>query len=153
MLNKKHLKIFFAAFVISSIAFLILIPYVKNRKNPVSYDRVLMGTVVEITLKKDDPEAAEAAFKEIERLEKSLSHYKGDSDVSKINQNAGKGPVKVSSEVIDVVEAAVKIAKLSNGAFDPTVGSFRVWDFSKESGRVPSKKKFKKNSLSWIIRQ
>ncbi len=140
MLNKKHLKIFFAAFVISSIAFLILIPYVKNRKNPVSYDRVLMGTVVEITLKKDDPEAAEAAFKEIERLEKSLSHYKGDSDVSKINQNAGKGPVKVSSEVIDVVEAAVKIAKLSNGAFDPTVGSFRVWDFSKESGRVPSKK-------------
>jgi len=140
VLNKKHLKIFFTALVISTIAFLILIPYVKNRKNPVSYDRVLMGTIVEITLKKDNPEAAEAVFKEIKRLEKSLSHYKNDSDVSEINQNAGKAPVKVSREVIDVVEAAIKIAKLSNGAFDPTVGSFKVWDFSKESGRVPSKK-------------
>lgn len=140
MLNKKHLKIFVAAFVISAIAFLILIPYVKNRKNQISYDRVLMGTIVEITLKKDDPETANAAFKEIEKLEKSLSLYREDSDVSKINQNAGKGAVKVSSEVIDVVEAAIKIAKLSNSAFDPTIGSFKVWDFSKESVQVPSKK-------------
>jgi thiamine biosynthesis lipoprotein len=101
-----------------------------------------MGTLVEITLRQEDPkgaEAAEAAFAEIERLEAVFSSYIPTSDVSRITGAAGVGPVSVSPEVIEVLGVALRISELTRGAFDPTVGAlFNVWDFSGEDGYVPS---------------
>ncbi len=125
------------------LAFGIYVIY-KNPKNPMrvaTYSRVLMGTVVEIGLTDGNYVAANEAFEEIARLEKVFSSYMPDSEVSRISESAGKGAVKVSTEVMDVVETALKVAGLSKGAFDPTVGVFsRVWDFTGEKAHVPDKK-------------
>ncbi len=137
-----------------SLLVLVIIVALSGRKDPDkdhTYSKVLMGTVVELTLtdgeergEVDFAGAAKAAFSEIERLEFIFSSYKPESDVSRISRAAGKGAVKVSPEVIEVVKAALKISKLSGGAFDPTVGSLgEVWSFSGEAKEIPTKARIK----------
>ena len=111
-------------------------------KNPV-YRKMLMGTVVEITMMGGDAsrydEAADLAFAKIAELEKVFSSYDPGSAVSRISQHAGQ-PVKVPAEVITVVKKALWVARLSEGAFDPTVGALAsIWGFSGEKKHVPSR--------------
>ena len=60
----------------------------------------------------------EKAVSKMEQLEKILSGHISGSDVSRINEAAGRAPVKVRSETIYAVRKALKIAELSKGAFD-----------------------------------
>lgn len=124
---------------------LILCFSVLNRPSTesVTYSRMLMGTVVEITFPDGDSpavaEAAEAAFTEIKRLEEIFSSYKKTSDISKITASAGKGPVRVDPGVVEVVEKAIYLSRLSGGAFDPTFGPLgAIWRFNGEVSSVPS---------------
>lgn len=121
----------------------------KKEKESVVYTKTLMGTVVQLTLMDGEPErfdeAAEAAFNEISRLEEVFSSYKKESDVARINAAAGKGIVEVRPEFIEVVRKALLVAALSDGAFDPTVGTLgRVWGPSGEKGEVPGETGIKK---------
>lgn len=114
----------------------------KNQSAEIKYTRLLMGTVVEITLYGNDEQllkpASDAGFEEIKRLEALMSHYQDDSDVSRINKNAGKEPVKVSQETIDVIETAKKASEMSSGAFDITMGVLgKVWHFTKDDKGEP----------------
>lgn len=142
MLNKT---IYRYGAVAALVLIIIALPfYLKKDNESVTYTRVLMGTVVQATLMEGEAanfdKASEAAFAEIERLEKLFSSYKPESDISRINRHAGLGRVDVSPEVLEVVAAALRIAGLSDGAFDPTVGVLgKVWGPSGESGMVPSK--------------
>jgi thiamine biosynthesis lipoprotein len=82
--------------------------------------------------------AVDAAFDEVRRLDALLSNYKPASELSKINQLAGDHPVVVSREVFDLLSACLEYSRLSDGAFDITVGDLmKVWGFYKGSGRMP----------------
>lgn len=121
----------------------------KQRPETVSYARPAMGTVVELTFMEGDRarfgEAADAAFREIERLEALLSSYRPESDISRIDSNAGKGAIPVSPETFEVAKEALRVARLTDGAFDPTVGALaRAWGPSGEKGVVPSKEEVEK---------
>jgi thiamine biosynthesis lipoprotein len=132
--------------LVASVIILLSIAYLNSRKpapERATYSRMLMGTVVEITLPDDgsgEPEkAAGAAFDEIKRLEAIFSSYIPESDVSRVKKNAGLGPTAVAPDVVSVVETALKITKLSGGAFDPTFGPLMAaWDFSGNNNRVPT---------------
>ncbi len=135
-------KIAYALIVLSVLSILAVSLFKSRRKESVTYSRALMGTIVQITVMEGAEErydrAAEAAFTEIQRLEEILSAYKGGSDVSRISKNAGE-PVQVSPETIEVLKTAVRVAELSNGAFDPTVGALgNLWGYSGEKGAVPT---------------
>ncbi|MBZ0221124.1 MAG: FAD:protein FMN transferase [Candidatus Methylomirabilis sp.] len=116
----------------------------RQRPETANYARPAMGTIVEITLMEGErehfDEAADAAFRDIERLEALLSSYRPDSDISRINRNAGKGALNVSPDTFEVTKEALRVAELTKGAFDPTVGSLaEVWGPSGEKGVLPSK--------------
>jgi thiamine biosynthesis lipoprotein ApbE len=103
--------------------------------------RIIMGTYVEVTIYGEDAttneKALEAAFKAIEAVDKSMSDYKSDSEVSEINRAAEKNPVKVSDPLIEVLEASKKYYKWSRGAFDITVAPLMVsWGFKKHVKEV-----------------
>lgn len=123
----------------------------NNKPVEIKYSRVLMGTVVDITITGGDEarlnSAVEAAFAEIKRLEGLMSHYKEYSDVGRINAAAGKEAVRVSTETFEVMEAALEVSRLSGGAFDVTMGALgKVWHFTKDDGDAlmpPSKEKVK----------
>ncbi|MFZ5868717.1 MAG: FAD:protein FMN transferase [Thermodesulfobacteriota bacterium] len=100
---------------------------------PYKASRLLMGTLVEITVVGHPDKArsaAEAAFEEIKRVER-LTSFHQPSALTSLNEQAGFGPVKTDPELARLVEASLKIAAQTGGAFDPTVGPLsRLWGFS-----------------------
>ncbi|MBM3745056.1 MAG: FAD:protein FMN transferase [Acidobacteria bacterium] len=103
-----------------------------------------MGTTYSLVLYGDNRDrleaAAEAAFEEARRLDRLLSHYRAQSDVSEINRLAAQRPVKVTPEMFRLLEACLEYSRASEGAFDITVGPLiRLWGFFKGDGRVPGR--------------
>jgi thiamine biosynthesis lipoprotein len=103
-----------------------------------------MGTVVEISvIGRDEDKAAAAigdAFAEMERIEKLMSRWIPESEVSRINGRAGGNPAKASTEVLEVIQRAGEISKASGGHFDISVGALLdLWGFEGSGSRVPSK--------------
>ncbi len=84
--------------------------------------------------------ALERAFQEMVRLEKTLSEWRSDSEVSAINQHAGK-PVKVGDDTFRVIEKSVWAGATSGGTFDITFQSMSdLWKFgdaAEEHPRLP----------------
>ncbi len=71
------------------------------------------------------------------RLESILSRFMPGSEVSMINQNAGKGYVNISSETFEVLSCASRLSEISEGLFDITVGPLvDLWRYN-HSFQVP----------------
>ena len=82
--------------------------------------------------------AVEAAFDEVQRIDGLLSNYKPGSEWSEVNRNAAEGPVRVSDELFQLLSECQRYSRLSEGAFDITVGPLmKLWGFYKGSGRLP----------------
>ena len=109
--------------------------------------RLLLDTVCEITAvdsHKAAEVAIEAAFGEIARIDK-LCGYDKDSEVSRINANAGIAPVKTERELYDLIEESVRMGGLTGGAFDITVGPLiSLWGFDTVKPALPSGKEIKR---------
>lgn len=68
-----------------------------------------------------------------EAVDKSMSTYRADSDISKINK--GDSTVVVDQMFRDVFELSTEVNLASNGYFDPTVGALvNAWGFGPEKG-------------------
>jgi len=85
--------------------------------------------------------ALSKAFREIVRLEKLMSTWLTDSEVSRINQAAGKSAITVGPETLAVIGKSLWIAKESGGLFDITFESMKgVWKFDDGAAHsVPAK--------------
>jgi len=115
--------------------------------------RLIMGTVVEVIVIADNESVARKsiaeAFSAMERVDRLMSNFKEDSDISRINKGAGSKAVAVDSDVVEVIKKSIYYSEISNGAFDITVGGVEeLYDFEDE-GRIPEEEKFK-NSVSLI---
>ena len=103
-----------------------------------------MGSTYSIALygySEDRMEAAiEAAFNEVRRLDRMLSNYRTDSELTDVNRHAAERPVKVTPELFDLLAKCIEYSRQSEGAFDITVGPLmKVWGFYKGSGHLPTK--------------
>ncbi|QKJ31622.1 FAD:protein FMN transferase [Mucilaginibacter mali] len=87
----------------------------------------LMGTPFEISVVATDAvwaqERVNSAIAEIKRVDKLLTTLSKDSQANLINHNAGIAPVKVSGELYKLIDRSLKIAELTQGAFDITYGT------------------------------
>jgi thiamine biosynthesis lipoprotein len=104
--------------------------------------RPLMGTVVSMTVEGPRRDVLEQgvndAYREMSRLSDMMNHYNPDSVVSQINRAAGAQPVTVPRELMEVLAMARRVSERSEGAFDITVGSLKVWRFNPEDPAMPS---------------
>lgn len=74
--------------------------------------------------------ALESVEEEAGRLEKLLSRFEIESDVSRVNFSAGKRSEKLSSETCGIIKRAIRFSEISSGAFDVTVGPLiDLWDY------------------------
>jgi FAD:protein FMN transferase len=101
-----------------------------------------MGSVFTIVAYDEDSnrlrQAVDIAFEEVRRLDSLLSNYKPRSEWSEVNRDAATGPVRVSPELYQLIEACIGYSRASEGAFDITVGPLlKIWGFYKGSGRLP----------------
>lgn len=103
--------------------------------------RLLMGTMVEITV--SDAErlsaraAVNAAYADMGRLSDMMNHYDPASVVSAINRQAGRRAITVPTELMAVLKMAHSLAATTQGAFDVTVGALQGWRFDPERPAVP----------------
>ena len=86
-----------------------------------------MATMFEIFIAQADQAAAcgaaEAAFVEIDRLERLLSRFMPYSDISRINAAEPGKAVVVEIETAECLQAARRMWERTDGAFDVTAGS------------------------------
>jgi FAD:protein FMN transferase len=88
--------------------------------------------------------AANAAFEEIDRLDRQMSNYSETSELSYINRNAAKGEVVVEKELFELLKLALDYSRTTDGAFDITVGPLmKAWGFFKGQGRLPDPNELK----------
>lgn len=87
----------------------------------------IMGTIVSINLWHDDETIARQAIKdvmaEMRRIDAALSPYKEDSELSHVNREAAKGPIKISAEMATIIDKSLYFSRISKGAFDISFAS------------------------------
>src|ERR1700685_4171829 len=82
--------------------------------------------------------AVEDASEEARRLDHLLSNYIPASEWSQVNREASSKPVRISTELFQLLAACVEYSRQSEGSFDITVGPLmKVWGFYKGSGHLP----------------
>jgi len=85
--------------------------------------RPLLGTFAEVAVApcvRADA-AVDAAFDAVERVHALMSFHDPQSDVSRLNRDAGAGAVAVDALTFDVLAAAAELNRRSNGSFNITV--------------------------------
>lgn len=102
-------------------------------------------TVVAKTQLEADKQIA-IAIGEISRIEALISSWKPTSQTSNINKNAGVNPVKVSEELFSLIQRALQISNLTDGAFDISYASMdKLWKYDGSMTQMPSKEAIKKS--------
>ena len=77
-------------------------------------------------------------FNEVDRVEQLLSNFRESSELSRINREAGAGPVTTDPEMMDLLKQAEHWSRSSDGAFDMSVGRLmKAWGFYRHQGAVP----------------
>jgi len=77
----------------------------------------------------------------LETVNAQMSTYRADSELSRFNAAGADAPFAVSPDTARVVGQALDIGRMTDGAFDPTIGPLvDLWGFGPPGGRrgVPS---------------
>lgn len=83
-------------------------------------------------------DTAMAALDVVARLEEQLSVYKPLSEVSRLNECAHLGAIRVEQGLFDLLARAQHLSEATGGAFDITSGPLvKAWGFFRREGRVP----------------
>jgi FAD:protein FMN transferase len=104
----------------------------------------LLGTFITITAFGENEhklqEAVSAGFEEIRQVDFLLSIHKTNSETARVNRTAAIQPTRISGELGFVLSESLKIARRTDGAFDPTIGPLaQLWGFIWKEYRLPSK--------------
>jgi FAD:protein FMN transferase len=103
-----------------------------------------MGQPIKILLyAPDEPaanRAAEAAFARIAELDRVMSDYQPQSELSRLSATAGSGQaVPLSADLWLVLDRSQRLAERTDGAFDITVGPYvRLWRRARREKELPS---------------
>ena len=93
----------------------------------------LMGTIAEIQVahrnERFAEDAIDAAVAELQWVERTMTRFRGDSDVGRANLGAGRDGVRITRETAFVIAAALRASSASDGRLDPAVGrASELWD-------------------------
>ena len=112
----------------------------KDVDNPISRTEIIMGTTVGVTLYENgSEEVLDKVFKRVQEIENLVSINKEETEIDKLNENAGISPVKLSDSSFEIIEKALYYSKLSTGGYDLTVGPLvKLWNIGLEGAKVPT---------------
>ena len=106
-------------------------PYIKNQ--------FAMDTLIEITAYGDNAKSAtEETLSEFKRIETLTNQFDENSQISQINKSAGKAPVVVDKDVIEMIKIATERSQKLSGALDITIGPLtKLWSIGKNGDFIP----------------
>jgi thiamine biosynthesis lipoprotein len=133
--------------IISAAAVIVLLLIFRTGKTPLvragSANVVVMNTIAKIIAVAPDEQIAqsaiEAALKKVKHLENLMNRYDPNSQLSFVNRQADKEPVKIDKELFDVLRQSIYYSRLTAGAFDITVGPLvDLWKKCEEANSMPT---------------
>ncbi len=94
----------------------------------------MMGTRVSVDLWADDElhghDLVAAVMSYYRRIDDTMSTYKPDSEISRVNAHAHEAPMQISDELFELVQVSQEMSAASHGAFDITYESVGyLYDF------------------------
>ena len=100
-------------------------------------DAAIMGTTIRVEVWHENADirqqGIDSVLEEMERVNRLMSPYIEQSQLSKINQFAHEGPVEIDRDLFEVIKRSLEISELSNGAFDITYASVgHLFNYRKE---------------------
>ena len=115
-------------------------------QNEASRFEFALGTFCTITLfEQGQASIYNNIFTRLNEIENLMSVNILSSDISRVNAAAGIEHIQVHEETFKVIERAVFFARLSGGAFDPSVGPLvSLWNIGKDNQQVPSRNEIEK---------
>lgn len=117
-------------------------PPVEGEASRFEFRQTHMGSEFTVILYCADAAKArrgsDAAFARIAELDAAFSDYQPESELMRLCDLAGGQPVKVSSDLLTILNRSRDMARRSGGAFDPTVGPVvRLWRRAGRTGELP----------------
>jgi thiamine biosynthesis lipoprotein len=108
-----------------------------------------MGSKFEFTIVAENSDSASAmldrAVDEVERIERLISSWDPDSQTSALNSGAGHDTVAVDSELRNLISRSIHLSKLTQGAFDITVGGLvDLWRRDGSMQRLPDREEVRR---------
>ena len=98
----------------------------KKRVKADSGYQLVMGTFARVVAVAKDAatgaKCVEAGLAEIRKVDELMSDYNEESEISRVNKEAAHKAVQVSESTYKVLQKSVEFSKLTDGAFDITVG-------------------------------
>ncbi|MEJ2637264.1 MAG: FAD:protein FMN transferase, partial [Calditrichia bacterium] len=115
-------------------------------------NELLLGTFVNITSydyslnKSIKKQAVDSAFDVIRILEQHTNPFDPHSEIAEINsQTDRKLDFKISPLLYPLLNEALNISRMTDGAYDPTLWPvFKIWHFGTDSAGVPSPDRLRK---------
>ena len=119
---------------------LLLLAGCGGRESPVTGTSFLMDTIVEYKLYGKNAQAARDAIEaELAGIESRMSMYLPDSEVARLNENAGRGYVPLSEDTYGLLSRCAAFGEASGGAFDVTIAPLTAeWGVTSGHPQVPS---------------
>lgn len=128
----------------------------NNTIQPLERTSVMMDTFIQISIYDQNRPAEELnqildlAFKRMAEIDRIANDYDDSSFVSLINREAGYQPIRLDDVSYNLIMASQSISKLSDGAFDITIGSVKqLWNFTQENPRIPGDSILQRQ-LQWV---
>jgi thiamine biosynthesis lipoprotein ApbE len=97
-----------------------------------------LGTSVHVLSTHDDGlEGATTAVRDVlEDVDEAYSRFRSDSELTRLNANAGR-TIRISPLLATAIDAALRAARLTDGAVDPTIGrAIRVAGYDDDFSRI-----------------
>ncbi len=105
----------------------------------VQFSGATMGTTYTVkVLQVPDGMAPDALQAEVDlilaQVNRQMSTYDNDSELSRFNRTQSTGWVAVSTGLLSVIKAALRVSRLTHGAFDVTIGPVvNLWGFGPQT--------------------
>ena len=115
----------------------------RARRRPVHENTFVMGTKAWVTIagmpKSDAERAADAAFRDMYRIESVMSNWRSTSEISRLNAGSNGVPFTVSRELYSIIDSSLFYSKATSGAFDVTVRPLvLLWGFEGGTAKLPT---------------
>lgn len=90
-------------------------------------EAAIMGTAISVELWSEKPAEGRAltqsVLDEMRRIDRLMSTWRPDSEISRVNAQAARRPVTITHELLALVERALAYSEMTDGAFDITYAS------------------------------
>ncbi len=138
---KKIIILLVLVLIMSSCSYFIINENSDNKDKKIkTISFFQLDTIINIKLSEPvNEEILKNCEKIVSDIHMKMSPELKDSEISKINRNAGKKAVKVSKYTFEVIEKSIKYSKMSNGKFDISIRPLiTAWSIGNKDENIPS---------------